>query len=44
MIAAFNMLPISILDGRKVMAWNMPVFVLLILTSFGILVGSFYFF
>ena len=44
MIASFNMLPISILDGRKVMSWNIPVFVLLILTSFGVLVGSFYFF
>ena len=44
MIASFNMLPISILDGRKVMSWNIPVFVLLILTSFGLLVGSFYFF
>ncbi len=44
MIASFNMLPISILDGRKVMSWNVPVFVFLILTSFGVLVGSFYFF
>lgn len=44
MIAAFNMLPISILDGKKVMSWNMPIFVLLILASFGILVGSFYLF
>jgi len=43
MIAAFNMLPISILDGRKVMSWNIPVFALLILASFGLLVGSFYF-
>jgi len=38
------MLPISILDGRKVMSWNIPVFILLILTSFGVLVGSFYVF
>jgi Zn-dependent protease len=44
MIASFNMLPISILDGRKVMSWNIPVFVLLILASFGVLVGSFYVF
>jgi len=44
MIAAFNMLPISILDGRKVMSWNLPVFALLILASFGLLVGSFYVF
>ena len=42
MIAAFNLLPISILDGRKVMAWNIPVFALLILASFGTMVGSFY--
>jgi Zn-dependent protease len=42
MIAAFNLLPISILDGRKVMAWNIPVFALLIIASFGILMGSFY--
>jgi len=44
MIASFNMLPISILDGRKVMSWNIAVFALLILTSFGLLVGSFYYF
>jgi Zn-dependent protease len=44
MIAAFNLLPISILDGRKVMAWNIPVFALLIIASFGILMGSFYLF
>jgi Zn-dependent protease len=42
-IAAFNLLPISILDGRKVWAWSIPVFALLIIASFGILVGSFYF-
>jgi|SRR5665647_74699 Zn-dependent protease len=44
MIAAFNLLPISILDGRKVMAWSIPVFGVLILVSFGVLVGSFYLF
>ncbi|MDP3395386.1 MAG: peptidase M50 [Methanoregula sp.] len=43
MIAAFNMIPISILDGRKVMAWNIPIFALLIIASFGTLVASFYF-
>ncbi|MHB8163960.1 MAG: zinc metalloprotease [Methanoregula sp.] len=42
MIAAFNMLPISVLDGRKVMAWNIPIFALLIIASFGTLVASFY--
>jgi Zn-dependent protease len=42
MIAAFNMIPISVLDGRKVMAWNIPIFALLIIASFGTLVASFY--
>jgi len=42
MIAAFNLLPISILDGRKVMAWNIPIFVLLVIASFGTLLASFY--
>jgi Zn-dependent protease len=43
MIAAFNMIPISILDGRKVMAWNIPIFAVLIIVSFGTLVASFSF-
>jgi len=43
MIAAFNMLPISILDGNKVLSWNLPVFVLLLAVSFIVLVGSFYY-
>jgi Zn-dependent protease len=43
MIAAFNMLPISILDGNKVFSWNIGVFFVLILAAFGILVGSYYF-
>ena len=42
MIAAFNMLPISILDGNKVFSWNIPVFFMLILAAFGTLVASFY--
>jgi Zn-dependent protease len=42
MIAAFNMLPVSVLDGRKVLAWNPVVFILLIVAAFGILLGSFY--
>ncbi len=42
MIAAFNLLPISVLDGRKVMAWSIPVFAVLIIAAFGILLGSFY--
>lgn len=43
MIAAFNMLPLSILDGNKVFSWNIPVFIILILASFGTLVASFYY-
>jgi Zn-dependent protease len=42
MIAAFNMLPISVLDGRKVLAWNAGVFILMILAAFGMLLLSFY--
>jgi Zn-dependent protease len=42
MIAAFNMLPISILDGNKVFSWSIPAFFLLILAAFGTLVASFY--
>jgi Zn-dependent protease len=41
MIAAFNMLPVSVLDGKKVLAWNKPVFVILILAAFGALLASF---
>ena len=42
MIAAFNMLPVSVLDGRKVLAWNPVVFVILIVAAFGTLLLSFY--
>ncbi len=42
MIAAFNMLPVSVLDGRKVFAWNKAVFVIMILAAFGMLLVSFY--
>jgi Zn-dependent protease len=42
MIAAFNMLPVSILDGKKVFAWNKAVFVVIILAAFGALLVSFY--
>jgi Zn-dependent protease len=41
MIATFNMLPISILDGNKVMAWSIPVFIVLIGASVAILFGSY---
>jgi len=36
MIAAFNMLPVSVLDGRKILAWNPPVFAVLIMVSFAL--------
>ncbi|NMB78689.1 MAG: peptidase M50 [Methanomicrobiales archaeon] len=42
MIATFNMLPISILDGRKVFAWSIPAFILLIGSSVAILFGTYY--
>jgi Zn-dependent protease len=42
MIAAFNLLPISILDGRKVWAWSKGIFIILIVAAFGILLLSFY--
>jgi Zn-dependent proteases len=44
MLAAFNMLPISVLDGRKVLAWNPAVFVALIVAAFGVLLASFFYF
>jgi Zn-dependent protease len=40
MIAAFNMIPVSILDGRKVLDWNIGVFVVLIVAAFGMLYVS----
>ena len=40
MIATFNMLPISVLDGRKVLAWNPAVFAVLMAVSAGLLVWS----
>jgi Zn-dependent protease len=42
MIAAFNMLPVSVLDGRKVLAWNAGVFAVLIIAAFGTLLLSYY--
>ncbi|MGB7789181.1 peptidase M50 [Methanoregula sp.] len=41
MIAAFNLIPISVLDGRKVFAWNIPVFLVLAVAAFGTLYVSF---
>ncbi len=40
MIATFNMLPISVLDGRKVLDWNPAVFAVLIVASIGLLFWS----
>ena len=40
MIATFNMLPISILDGRKVLAWNPAAFAALMAASAGVLIWS----
>jgi Zn-dependent protease len=42
MIAAFNMLPVSVLDGKKVLSWNPAVFFVLIAAAFGILIATFY--
>lgn len=41
MIATFNMLPISILDGNKVISWSIPAFIVLIGLSVAILFGSY---
>lgn len=35
MIAFFNMLPISVLDGKKVLAWNPVIFAITIVLSLG---------
>lgn len=40
MLATFNLLPVSILDGRKVLAWNAGVFVVLFVLSLAVLFGS----
>ena len=41
MIAFFNMLPVSVLDGRKVLSWNPAVFVAVILLAFAILLVAY---
>jgi Zn-dependent protease len=43
MIATFNLIPLSILDGTKVWAWNKPVFLVLILVAVAVLYTSFSF-
>lgn len=40
MIATFNMLPVSVLDGRKVLAWNPAVFAVLFVASLGTLIAA----
>lgn len=40
MIAFFNMLPVSVLDGKKVLAWNLPVFMGMFITTLGMLIVS----
>ena len=42
MIAAFNLIPINPLDGRKVMAWSIPIFLCLVVVAFGTLAASYY--
>jgi Zn-dependent protease len=42
MIAAFNLLPVSVLDGRKILAWNPAIFAVMIVSAFGILIATFY--
>jgi Zn-dependent protease len=40
MIAFFNMLPVSVLDGKKVLSWNIPIFAVMFLVTLGILYFS----
>ena len=40
MIAAFNLLPISVLDGKKVLEWNPVIFITLIVMSFAVLFAA----
>jgi Zn-dependent protease len=42
MLAAFNMLPVGPLDGKKIAYWNPVVFVLLIAAAFGLLVAPYF--
>ncbi len=43
MLAAFNMLPIGPLDGKKVLAWNPVIFVAMIGVSFALLFGALFY-
>ncbi|MCQ1539424.1 peptidase M50 [Methanocalculus taiwanensis] len=40
MLAAFNMLPFGPLDGKKVLAWNPLIFIVVIAVSFALLFGG----
>ncbi len=37
MIAFFNMIPVNPLDGKKILSWSTPVFILMFLVTLGIL-------
>ena len=41
MIAFFNLIPISVLDGKKILAWNPAVFAVAIVVSLGLILLSF---
>jgi len=41
MLATFNMLPVSVLDGKKVWAWNPAIFGIIIAVAFGLLLLSY---
>ncbi|WP_319579313.1 peptidase M50 [uncultured Methanospirillum sp.] len=40
MIAAFNLLPLGPLDGAKILPWNTPVYIAMVLLAFGILFSA----
>jgi Zn-dependent protease len=40
MLAAFNMLPVSVLDGKKVLEWNKGAFAVLFVASFGAVIAA----
>ncbi|MDD1673824.1 MAG: peptidase M50 [Methanomicrobiales archaeon] len=44
MIAFFNMLPVSVLDGKKVLSWNIPIFLVMFVVTLVALYVSLTFF
>jgi len=40
MIAFFNMLPFGVLDGKKIFAWNIPIFIAIFAIALGILYSA----